>query len=93
MKNKEPLWQPSRDQVESSHMMKFMRTANEIYSLTMTSYDELWLWSTECPNEFWGLVWDFCNIIGEKGERVYVGDDDMLKASWFPDARLNFAEN
>src|SRR5690606_33272077 len=42
---------------------------------------------------FWPLVWDFCGLIGERGERVLVDGDRMPGARFFPDARLNFAEN
>ena len=42
---------------------------------------------------FWNLVWDFCEIRGEKGGRVLADGDRMPGASFFPDARLNFAQN
>ena len=43
--------------------------------------------------DFWSLLWDFCGVVGEKGERVLVDGDRMPGASFFPDAKLNFAEN
>ncbi len=39
------------------------------------------------------MVWDFCEIIGEKGDSILLDGDDIEKARWFPNARLNFAEN
>ena len=42
---------------------------------------------------FWDLVWDFGGVIGDKGARVLVDPDKMPGAKFFPDARLNFAEN
>ena len=44
------------------------------------------------PDAFWNLVWDFCGIVGEKGARLMDGGA-MPGAKFFPDARLNFAEN
>jgi acetoacetyl-CoA synthetase len=41
---------------------------------------------------FWSLAWDEFGVVGHKGERVLV-DDAMPGARFFPDARLNFAEN
>jgi acetoacetyl-CoA synthetase len=39
-------------------------------------------------------VWSFCDVIAEtRGERVVIDKDRMPGARWFPDARLNFAEN
>src|SRR3546814_17805295 len=43
---------------------------------------------------FWTAVWDFCGVIAdpERG-RAVVDADKMPGARFFPDARLNFAEN
>ena len=39
-------------------------------------------------------MWDFCGIIAEtRGERVVAHLERMPGAAWFPEARLNFAEN
>jgi acetoacetyl-CoA synthetase len=38
-------------------------------------------------------LWDFCGVKGDKGERILIDGDDMLAARWFPDAKLNFADN
>ena len=56
-------------------------------------YDALWRWSIEQQELFWGAVWDWSGIVGEKGERVFIEGDRMHGARYFPDARLNFAEN
>ena len=42
---------------------------------------------------FWDLVWDFAACIGDKGDRLAIDLDRMPGARFFPDARLNFAEN
>ena len=39
------------------------------------------------------LHWDFFGVVGEKGARVLLDGDRMPGARFFPDARLNFAEN
>ncbi|MDC1288116.1 acetoacetate--CoA ligase, partial [Gammaproteobacteria bacterium] len=43
--------------------------------------------------QFWSELWDYCGIIGDKGDRILVGGDKIESAQWFPQARLNFAEN
>ena len=45
------------------------------------------------PDLFWSLVWDFCGVIGDKGERLVADHGKMPGARFFPDATLNFAEN
>ena len=56
-------------------------------------YDALWRWSIEQQEEFWSAVWDWSGVVGDKGDRVFVDGDHMPGARYFPDARLNFAEN
>ena len=56
-------------------------------------YAELYAWSIREPEAFWQAVWSFCDVVGDPGERVVVDKDRMPGARWFPDARLNFAEN
>jgi len=55
-------------------------------------YADIHAFSIAEREAFWSALWDFCGVIGEKGERVLV-DDRMPGARFFPDARLNFAEN
>ena len=57
------------------------------------SYADLHRWSIEDRGAFWSLVWEFCGVIGERGDRALVDGDRMPGAAFFPDARLNFAEN
>ncbi|MGE5823265.1 MAG: acetoacetate--CoA ligase [Bacteroidota bacterium] len=56
-------------------------------------YAALHRWSVEKSEDFWSLVWDFCGVQGAKGARRLVDGDRMPGAQWFPDARLNFAQN
>jgi len=50
-------------------------------------------WSVAEPEAFWSLVWERCGVRGERGERVLADGERMPGARWFPEARLNFAEN
>lgn len=47
-----------------------MRTVNTKYSLSLSSYDELWKWSIANIANFWDLVWEETGIIGERGPSV-----------------------
>ena len=87
-----PLWTPGPDRVASSQVMAFMAEANRRHGSSLKNYRELHAWSVAHPDAFWNLVWDFCGIQGDKGARLMDGDA-MPGAKFFPDARLNFAEN
>ncbi len=53
----------------------------------------MYRWSIEDRPAFWRGVWDFCSVIGKPGSVVLENGDAMPGARWFPEARLNFAEN
>ncbi|WP_413711009.1 acetoacetate--CoA ligase [Rhizobium sp. Rhizsp82] len=88
-----PLWTPSREFIEKSPMYAFMQRCNEAFGLSLQDYAGLHAWSIAEREHFWSTLWDFCGVRGERGERVLADGDLMLKARFFPDARLNFAEN
>ena len=87
-----PLWTPSVDRVANSQMVKFRDLFNQRAGSNTVSYRELHAASIEHREAFWSAVWDDSGVRGEKGERLLV-DDAMPGARFFPDARLNFAEN
>ncbi len=88
-----PLWIPDPARVAASAMSRFRKAANGRFGLKLATYRELHAWSVMNPAEFWELVWDFCGVIGDKGERRLVDGGRMPGARFFPDAKLNFAEN
>ena len=57
------------------------------------NYADLHRWSVEAPEAFWELVWNFCGVIGDRGERTLSNGEKMPGAAFFPDACINFAEN
>jgi acetoacetyl-CoA synthetase len=82
-----PLWTPSAERAAATGLARFMKLAGK------RDYAELHRWSVEHGAEFWNLLWDFCEVRGEKGARTLVDGERMPGAKWFPDARLNYAEN
>lgn len=89
-----PLWSPSKVQIEQSQLYLFMQQINKSHSIKLNSYSELHRWSVENPEAFWLKIWEQCNVIGNKGNAPYLLEaDQMPGAKWFPEAKLNFAEN
>ncbi|MCP3870493.1 MAG: acetoacetate--CoA ligase [Gammaproteobacteria bacterium] len=88
-----PLWQPTARQIADTHLSIFMKEASRCAGRPFETYDELWKWSVEDIPAFWSLVWDYCGIIGHKGESIVEHLDQMPGARWFPGGSLNFAEN
>ena len=88
-----PLWSPSEARIAEAPLTEFTRAAERASGQSFASYHDLHAWSVAEREAFWDLVWDFCGITGDKGETVLVDGDSMPGAHFFPDARLNFAEN
>ncbi|MFZ1883917.1 MAG: acetoacetate--CoA ligase [Rhodoplanes sp.] len=88
-----PLWTPSPERVARSRITSFIAEVNRRHQLDLNIYRDLHAWSVTQRAAFWDLLWDFGGVIGDKGARVLVDPDKMPGAKFFPDARLNFAEN
>jgi acetoacetyl-CoA synthetase len=82
------LWQPSADRIAAANLTAFAAQAG-----LPADYIQIHRWSIEQPEAFWSLLWDFCEVKGEKGIRILVDGEKMPGAKWFPEARLNFAQN
>ena len=89
----DPLWTPSPERIGRARLTAFMREAGRAHGGRFSDYEDLYRFSIDHPDRFWKSVWEFCGIRGEMGERVVAGLDRMPGAQFFPDARLNFAEN
>ncbi len=93
MTSEKPLWEPSAEILARSPMALFMKAAGQKAGRTFASYEDLHAWSVEDRAGFWSLVWDECGAIGEKGAVALDNGERMLEARFFPEGRLNFAEN
>ena len=94
-----PLWIPSRERTSASNLAAFAawlaeeRGPSPDLPRPPAPYHAFWRWSIEDQEAFWSAAWDWFGIVGERGGRVLVDGDHMPSARYFPDARLNFAEN
>ena len=78
----------------AASMTAFMRRAEAEAGTPVRDYAALHRWSVEAPEKFWPLVWSFCGVVGD-GPGPARGEHwgEMPGTRWFPQARLNFAEN
>jgi acetoacetyl-CoA synthetase len=90
----EPLWRPSQERIEAANLTRFARRAIREWKLGFNDYPAFYRWSTEKPEQFWDSLWEFAGVRAKvKGARALVSGKLMPGARWYPDARLNFAEN
>jgi acetoacetyl-CoA synthetase len=85
----EILWAPDTARIEASTLAGFARAAG----FAATDYAGLHAWSVREPEAYHSALWDRLGIIGHKGGRAARLDSDIRKTRFFPEARLNYAEN
>ncbi|MZR61658.1 acetoacetate--CoA ligase [Alcanivorax sp. DP30] len=88
----EPLWQPGKSQ-QHCQLARFWQKARQSSSLPLEDYRELHRWSVDESEAFWRQVWDECGVVGKPGNRVRVTASQFQDTRWFPDGKLNYAEN
>ena len=86
------IWRPVDDGADTP-MAGFAATAGDRWQRDLGNWDKLHAWSVSEREEFWQSVWDQCGIVGTMGSVVLEQGDAMPGARFFPEARLNFAEN
>jgi acetoacetyl-CoA synthetase len=89
----EILWQPSAERIAAANMTALIRDLGREYNETFPNYRAFHAWTLREPEKFWLHVWDACGVRGESGDVVVERYDKMPGAAWFPEARLNYAEN
>src|SRR5438477_3008617 len=88
-----PIWQPSVERIAQANVTAFAARIAAKHAVTLADYTALYRWSIEHPEAFWREVWGYGDLVGDAGTRTLVDAGKMPGARWFPDARLNFAEN
>ncbi|MFQ5935217.1 MAG: acetoacetate--CoA ligase [Acidiferrobacterales bacterium] len=89
-----PLWKPSEERIKRANITAFIDAVRDQWAVTIPDYPALYQWSVDEPEKFWRSVWSFADVrAAHAGDAVLEDGDKMPGAQWFPDARLNFAEN
>jgi acetoacetyl-CoA synthetase len=87
------VWTPSPERIASATITRFREWLNETRELSLEDYGDLWQWSVDELEGFWGAVWEFFGVeASEPYERV-LSTRKMPGADWFPGARLSYAEH
>lgn len=83
------LWTPSPERALGTNLAHFARAVN----IDPMDYATLHRWSVDQPDAFWSAIWRECAIIGNPGTEVLRPHPNLAAARFFPNARLNVAEN
>jgi acetoacetyl-CoA synthetase len=88
-----PLWVPTDAFKAAQPLTHFIDWCGSSLGSPFADYDAFYDWSICDRGAFWSAVWDDCGVKGDKGSVPLADGDVMLKARFFPEAQLNFAEN
>ena len=97
-----PLWTPSPPRVAASNLAEFRGWLRQRRGLDLPDTESLHRWSVQYGGEFWAAMWDWCEVDGDRGERLVEAPDEdrcpeagerMRRTRFLPDARLNVAKN
>jgi acetoacetyl-CoA synthetase len=87
------LWEPSEELKAGSRLAEYMRWLRGERDVAVETYDELWRWSVDEPEEFWASIWDHFDVRAADPYDSVLGSRAMPGANWFPGARLSYAEH
>ncbi len=87
------LWTASPGRRAASAMTALMQGLAAQHGAPASDDAAFHSWTVDHPDLFWRSLWNDCEVIGETGSAVVDSSDLMPGAAWFPEGRLNYAEN
>ena len=87
------LWEPDDKTVRKARITRFMSWLEDRLKLHLSGYEDLWQWSVSQPAEFWTAVWDYFEVLGDRGDGPALAGEVMPDVRWFDGATLNYARN
>ena len=87
------LWEPDDKTIRGARATRFMHWLEARGTLHLRDYQDLWQWSVTRPAEFWSAVWDYFDVLGDRGDGPVLAGEVMPDVRWFEGATLNYARN
>jgi len=89
-----PLWRPDAKRIAESNMAAFIDALEEDWNVTIDGVDGLYAFSISEMERFWTSLREFAAVSAETWGSVAIANEGRMPgAAFFPEARLNFAEN
>jgi acetoacetyl-CoA synthetase len=87
------LWEPDGNTIRDARVTHFMNWLAGRPGLRLADYEELRAWSVTRPGEFWAAVWDYFEVLGDRGAGPVLAGGPMPDVRWFDGSTLNYARN
>ncbi|WP_328393339.1 acetoacetate--CoA ligase [Nocardia sp. NBC_00416] len=88
-----PIWTPNPRDIATADISRFTEFVAAEHDVRLATYRDLHRWSVDNLGEFWQAVWDFFDIRSTTNPGASLTDPRMPGTTWFPDARINYAEH
>lgn len=90
---REKLWEPTPERIQESPMYAFQKWLAASRGVHTTGFQELHQWSVDNLDEFWEAMWEYFDVIGNRGDGPVRTGTGVEHTRWFPGAKVNYAEN
>jgi acetoacetyl-CoA synthetase len=87
------LWTPPADVRQTTQIGRYLDFLAAERGRDLAGYDELFDWSVQDLEGFWGSIWDFFEVRSHTPHERVLGAAEMPGAEWFPGSTLNYAEH
>jgi len=88
------LWKINKEKINKTNLFLYSNFIKQNFQIdTQGDFNKIWKWSVDNPKIFWKSVWDFTSVKGNPGNLLLKESDIFYKNIFFPDAKLNYAEN
>jgi acetoacetyl-CoA synthetase len=91
----ETLWQPDAGSVERARITHYARWLAQHADEPPADhgYPGLWQWSVADPGRFWASIWQYFDVLGDRGPGPVLNGGPMPDVTWFAGSTLNYARN
>jgi len=88
------LWRLNEKNLDKTNLSLYSDFIKQKYNINSDGdYNTLWKWSVDHPRFFWKSIWNFTKVLGKLGNIDLEESNIFFKNKFFPDAKLNYAEN
>src|SRR4029078_2230664 len=71
----EPIWRPSPERIRDSNVMALINQIGRDHDPSVVDYKSIHRFSVSRPELFWGLLWDFFSVVGDRSDDVVVNKE------------------
>ena len=88
------LWRINKEKLNKTNLILYSNFIKRNYKIDSgNDFNKLWKWSVNNPKIFWKSIWEFTKVKGDLGNTILQESDVFFKNRFFPDTKLNYAEN